>query len=270
MKKIALITGTSSGIGKAAVEYFSHKGWFVFAGLRQSSNIWNNNPDVQSIILDVADTSSIKEAIKTVIQKAGKIDVVVNNAGFGAFGPFELSTNAQRKELFEVNVFGVMNVVQEVLPVLRKNHSGTIINVSSIGGFMTYPLFSVYHSSKWAIEGFSESLYLELLPLGIKLKIIEPGATKSSFNSSSLVSFPHAELTIYNDYVSRLSLKKDHSFEDALAPEQVAKIIFMAATDNTNKLRYVVGNRRSVTLAKLRKMLPTEWFLQMINRKINS
>ena len=139
MRKIALVTGTSSGIGKAAVEYVSHKGWLVFAGLRKNSNICNNNSQVQSIILDIADSSSIKEAVETVVQKAGKIDVVVNNARFGAFGPFELSIDAQRKELFEVNIFGVMNVVQEVLPVLRKNHSGIIINVSSNRGLYDLP-----------------------------------------------------------------------------------------------------------------------------------
>jgi short-subunit dehydrogenase len=212
---------------------------------------------------------SIREAVKTIVQAEGKIDVVVNNAGFGAFGPFELSTDAQRRELFDVNVFGVMNVVQAVLPVLRKNQPGSLIQVSSIGGLMSFPLFSTYHSSKWAIEGFSESLYFELLPLGIQVKIIEPGATKSAFNGISLRSSPDAALSVYQAYVSRLLLKKDQSFEAGLAPEKVAKVIFKAATDHSHQLRYVVGNRRSLTLAKLRRILPTEWFLRLIKCNFN-
>ncbi|MCU0823564.1 MAG: SDR family oxidoreductase [Leptospira sp.] len=267
MSQTIIITGASSGIGKATAELFAERQWQVFSFSRKPGV--HNHPNIQNLVVDISNPDSIQTAIQTVYKRVGRLDAIVNNAGFGAFGAFETSKHEERMSMFQINVFGLMNVIQKSLPYLRQQKFGTIVNVSSIGGLITYPLFSVYHSTKWAVEGFSESLHFELKPFGIKVKIIEPGATKSKFNSESMQEYKSQEIVEYADYVSKLQETKDKSFEDAIAPEEVALVIWDAVTGSSEKLRYVVGNRRSKTLAKLRKILPTPWFLSFLEKRLN-
>jgi short-subunit dehydrogenase len=269
MKKTILITGASSGIGEAAVSYFAKNNWLVFATMRNTeNNIFHNNLNVIVLELDVTDKKSIKKGVENVLEKCLKLDAIINNAGYGGFGAFELSTALQRQQMYDVNVFGVMNVIEEVLPHFRQHKSGTIVNVSSIGGLMTYPLFSIYHSTKWALEGFSESLHFELKQFGIKVKIIEPGATKSNFSTRSLVVFEDKSNTDYDLYMKKLQVKSEKTFATAIDPLAIAKVMYKAVNDNSSKLRYPVGNQKSIFLVILRKLLPTSFFIKFIRYNV--
>src|SRR5215216_677679 len=183
MSKTILITGASTGIGKATALLFQQRGWKVAATMRspEKADDLKGLNNLACIRLDVTDISSIRQAITDVISQFGSIDAVVNNAGYGMVGPFEASTVEQVERQFATNVFGLMNVTRELLPHFRARGAGTFINISSMGGRITFPLYSVYHATKWAVEGFSESLQFELRQLNIKVKIVEPGPIKTDF-----------------------------------------------------------------------------------------
>ncbi len=269
MVKTILITGASSGIGKATANHFAKNNWKVFASMRDTKSFLNEHPEnIIPITIDVSDKHSIKNGINSVLSMTQNIDVVLNNAGFGGYGAFELSTTEQRQKMFQVNVFGLMNVIEEILPHFRANKSGLIINVSSIGGQMTYPLYSIYHSTKWAVEGFSESLNYELKHFGIRVKIIEPGVTKSNFVNGAQMMFKSHTVNDYDVYMSKLYLKVHEKLSRAISPEIVAEKIFEAATDNKEKLRYPVGNNQSLILLKLRQILPLKLFIKLIRHII--
>lgn len=265
--RTVLITGASSGIGQATVREFSRRGWRVLATMRRPADFADAHlPNVTTLPLDVADPASVAAGVAAALRLAGRLDVVVNNAGYGGFGAFELATPAQVRVMYDVNVFGLMAVTRAVLPHFRAARAGLFLNVSSVGGRMTYPLYSVYHSTKWAIEGFSESLYLELRPLGIGVKLIEPGATRSGFNDRSQAQFEAGDLPDYATQTAVMQAAVAHTFAQALPAEAVARTIYRAATDGRLTLRYPVGNRRSRTLLHLRRWLPTQWFLTIIRR----
>jgi NAD(P)-dependent dehydrogenase (short-subunit alcohol dehydrogenase family) len=242
MMKTILITGASNGIGKATAKRFSAEGWNVIATMRSPEKeqelINLNNVLVTS--LDVEDIQSIKLAIELGIRKFGTIDTVLNNAGFGVFGPFELSTSEQIIKQFDVNVFGLMNVIKEILPHFRANHSGTIINVSSQGGRVTFPTGSLYHATKFALEGFSESLSYELLSQNIIVKIIEPGSTKTNFMSSVTIA-ENQDIKAYDQFneAAMEQWNKNDTMQSTV--EEIAEVIFAAATDGKNQLRYMAG-----------------------------
>lgn len=185
--KTILITGSSSGIGRATALYFATKGWNVAATMRSPQREFElaKLPNVKVYPLDVTRPETIKEAVAAAISDFGGIDVVVNNAGYGGVGIFEAASQEQIERQFGTNVFGVMNVIREILPHFRERKGGTIINVTSVGGIITFPIYSVYHATKWAVEGFAESLQYELKPFNIKVKNIEPGAIKTDFYDRS-------------------------------------------------------------------------------------
>jgi NAD(P)-dependent dehydrogenase (short-subunit alcohol dehydrogenase family) len=261
MKKTVLITGTSTGIGRAAVEEFSKQGWNVAATMRRPSEGKDMEqwPNVKLFALDVTDIASIQQAIQDTIRTFGDIHAVVNNAGYGAIGIFEAATPEQIKKQFDTNVFGVMNVIREILPVFRAKRSGTIINITSMGGLITFPIYSVYHGTKWAVEGFAESLAYELRPLGIRVKNVEPGAIKTDFYSRSQDLFKKEGLTDYDRYQQVALQNTQQAGATAPGPEVVAQVIFKAASDGSWKLRYPVGNNAPLFLF-LRRIIPLSWF----------
>lgn len=268
MGKTVLITGTSSGIGKATALYFSDKGWNVIAtmrnpGLRNTDFEGRKNIDV--VALDVLNISSIRNAIEHAVTKFGGIDVLVNNAGYATFGPFEASTPDIVRRQFHTNVEGLMDVTREILPLFRAQKQGTIVNVTSAAGRMTYPLYSIYNSSKWAVEGFSEALLFELRPLNIKVKIIEPGIIHTDFYERSKDVTKKEGLVDY-DYLVETMVR----FEGGLMkrkwyspPVVVAKTIYQSVTDKSWKLRYHTGRFSGAILA-LRRILPERVFLGML------
>lgn len=265
MSQTVLITGASSGIGRAAARYFAERGWNVAATMRrpERESELQQLPGLRLFALDVTDEASIRTAVAGALAAFGAIDAVVNNAGYGAVGIFEKASDEQVRRQFDTNVFGVMNVIRALLPHFRERRAGTIINVTSMGGLITFPLYSVYHGTKWAVEGFSESLAFELRPLGIRVKCVEPGAIKTDFYERSMDLFQKEGIHDYDHYEQVTYANTQKAGADAPGPEVVAKAIYKAATDRSNRLRYAVGSQSPVLLA-LRRVLPNRWFFGLV------
>ena len=189
MSGTVLITGASSGIGRATAHLFADEGWDVVATMRDPDDAAElaERAEVRIARLDVTDADSIASAVATAEEPSGAVDVLVNNAGYGAYGPFETIQPATMRRQFDVNVFGLFEVTRAVLPGMRSRRSGTIVNVSSVGGRMAYPLGTPYHATKWAVEGASEAMHFELLPLGINVRLVEPGGVNTDFAGRSFV-----------------------------------------------------------------------------------
>ncbi|WP_435010204.1 SDR family oxidoreductase [Tundrisphaera lichenicola] len=244
MPKTALITGTSSGLGKSAARHFSANGWNVVATMRTPSaeTELGAMDGVLVARLDVQDPGSIDLAIEAGIRRFGRIDTLINNAGFGLFGVFESTPMEKIREQFEVNVFGLMEVTRAILPHFRGNGGGTIINISSGAGAFTLPMLSLYCASKFALEGFSESLSYELASQNIIVKIVEPGGVVSTNfgKRSSAEAEVNRVLADYKPFASRVNAIFAGLRASRLATEQdVARVILDAATDGTDRLRYV-------------------------------
>lgn len=209
--------------------------------------------------LDVTDPESISQAIAQALQRFGAIDVLVNNAGYGLIGAFEACSVEQIERQFATNVFGLMGVTRALLPHFRERRSGIIMNVSSIGGHMAFPLYSLYHSTKWAVEGFSDSLQYELEPFNIRVKLIEPGPIKTDFydRSADLASKP--ELTAYDPFVAKVMTAMKKAGDTGSPPEVTAQVIYRAATDGSRRLRYPAGGNAGALLL-FRKLMPDRWF----------
>lgn len=267
MSKTVLITGASTGIGKAAVLHFQREGWNVAATMRTPEKAADLAalPNVIVPRLDVLDQASIDAAIAETIAKFGKIDVLVNNAGYGLVGPFEASTDAQIRRQFDTNVFGLMNVARAVLPHFRERKDGVVINIASVGGRITFPLYSLYHGTKWAVEGFTESLQFELRQHGVRVKIIEPGPIKTDFYDRSQDLMEKPGLTAYDGYVKKVMPNMNKAGMNAPGPEVTAKVIYRAATDGSRKLRY---SSNSLPLLALRRLLPQSWFFAIVRSAI--
>lgn len=258
--KTILITGASTGIGRATVEHFHKLGWNVVATMRTPDRA-DLGVDVQKLRLDVTDPESIRQALEQV----PKLDVLVNNAGYGLVGPFECSTRDQVKKQFDTNVFGLMDVTRAALPKLREAQ-GVIINISSVGGRLTFPLYSLYHSTKWAVEGFTESLHYELKPLKVRVKLVEPGPIKTDFYDRSPEVTQDPNVTAYDGYVKRVLPQLQGSGQKAPGPDAVARAIERAATDGSWKLRYPVN---AATLLWLRRLIPEDLFVAIVGRRLS-
>jgi len=245
MNKTILITGASSGIGRATAIFFQKKGWNVVATMRSPEKETELNSLENTLVtkLDVLELDSIKSAINEAINKFGKLDVVVNNAGYGLMGTFESAKRDSIIRQFGVNVQGLFDVTQQVLPHFRENRDGMFINISSVGGRMTFPLMPLYHSTKWAVEGFSESLRWELAQIGVKVKLVEPGGVATDFGGRSLDMQHNPEFTEYNEFVNGFMAAMANSMnpETMTKPDQIAEVIFQAATDTSDRLRYRAG-----------------------------
>jgi NAD(P)-dependent dehydrogenase (short-subunit alcohol dehydrogenase family) len=242
MSQTILITGASSGIGKATAGLFSERGWNVVATMRTpddgAASVTRSNVLVTR--LDLLDADSVRTTVDAAIERFGAIDVLLNNAGYGAYGPLEATSMEVVRRQFEVNVFGLLEVTKATLPGMRARRSGTIINIASAGGRVTYPFGTPYHGSKWAVEGLSESLHYELTPLGIRVKIIEPGGVRTDFSGRSFVFTNDPELAEYQPLVEAFTAAAG-SPTGQLEPEDVAEVVWEAATDGTSRLRYVCG-----------------------------
>lgn len=269
--KTVLITGTSSGIGRATVLEFQRRGWNVIATMRtpEKETELGSLSNVFLTPLDVTNEASIHAAIQAGIARFGSIDVVVNNAGYGLSGVFEGVTAEQIRRQFDTNVFGVMAVTRAILPYFRQRKAGTIVNVSSMGGRITFPLYSVYHSSKWAVEGFTESLQYELEPLGIRLKLVEPGAIQTDFYTRSNDSGSMDNHPNYAPHVAGPIALMNETGANAASPEIVAKTIYKAATSTGSSLRFPVGSDAKA-LILLRGLIPTDMFRALIRFAVMS
>lgn len=242
--KTIVITGASSGIGKAAAKHFAAEGWQVAATMRKPENETEltDIDQVKLYQLDVTDQASIDKAAAQILSDYETVDIVLNNAGYGLAGPFEAATPEQIRRQFDTNVFGLMEVTRAFLPHFRANKAGLFMNVSSIGGRVTFPFVSLYHSTKWAVEGFTESLAYELGELGIQVKLIEPGGVTTDFGGRSMDFAMPDELPDYAPAVQRFMASRASNGPEASTAEFIAAGIYEAATDGKSQLRYLLGD----------------------------
>lgn len=261
-KKVAIVTGSSSGIGLETSLMLAENGFNVYATMRDLSKSEkirkmadNKKLPIEVGQLDVTSEQSVENAISAIVESEGQIDVLVNNAGYGLMGPAEELTIDELREQFETNLFGVLRTTKKVLPVMRKNQQGTIINMSSIVGKIGIPTMSGYVSSKFALEGLMESMRYELEPFGIKVVLIEPGVIKTNFlNSSVFAKKALKETSPYRTLIQKVGEGFSARFENGALPIEVAKAILQAATSTKPDIRYSVGNDATSLLDARRKM----------------
>ena len=271
MTKTVLITGASSGIGRATALYFQKQGWNVVATMRSpdqeiaGENSLAKLDRITCLKLDVTDRPTIIDAVAETIDRFGAIDVLVNNAGYGMLGAFETSTPEQIQRQFDTNVFGLIETTRAVLPHFRDRKRGVIVNVASIGGRVAFPLYSLYHATKWAVEGFSESLQHELLAFNIRVKIVEPGPIKTDFYARSADRTSNPELPAYDEFSDRVLSTLNKIGTTGAPAEIVAKTIYGASTDNSWKLRYP-ADPIAKQLLFLRKLLPDFLFTKIVRQ----
>ena len=271
-KKIAVVTGSSSGIGFETSLLLARNGFYTYATIRSLdkssklvdiSNEEDNNLSLDVLQLDVTDDKSVKDAINIIADKQGRIDLVVNNAGYGSTGAVEDFSIDEIKAQFETNFFGAIRVIQSVLPLMRKQRTGIIVNISSIGGRIAFPFSPSYASTKFALEGLSEALQYEIDQFGIKVILIEPGIIKTNFldniKRAKRATDPNSP---YNELLQRRIERLKTMFENGTAPEEVAKVILKAVTSDNNEkldLRYVVGSDANSLLEKRKSMSEREF-----------
>jgi NAD(P)-dependent dehydrogenase (short-subunit alcohol dehydrogenase family) len=235
--KTIFITGASTGLGKATAKLFAANGWKVIATMRKPENEkeLNGIDNITLLPLDVTNLAQIKETTQKAIA-LGDIDVVFNNAGYGLLGPLESTSDDQLVRQLNTNVLGVIRVTQAFIPYFREKQQGLFITTTSIGGFITFPFSSVYHATKWALEGWSESMAFELKKIGVGIKTVSPGGIKTDFLSRSADMSSHPA---YNKWVEKMFAGIS---EDNFTPaDQIAAVVYEAATDGKDQLRYVAG-----------------------------
>ena len=262
-KKVIILTGASSGIGYQTAEILAKQGHIVYGAARRVEKMNALKQfGVKPLQLDVTVEESVNKAVETVIAAEGRIDVLVNNAGYGSFGTIEDVSIAEARKQFDVNIFGVAMLTKKVLPYMRKQHSGTIINISSMGGRLTTYFGAWYHATKYALEAFSDALRMETKGFGINVAIIEPGGIKTPWG---FIAADHLEVSskggAYEEQAKKTAegLRKLYSGNMMSSPEVIAKAISRATNARRPKARYLIGFGAK-PLVFLHTILPTRWF----------
>jgi short-subunit dehydrogenase len=259
---VALVTGASSGIGNATAKALQKAGYRVFGTSRRSAV--QRIDGVAMLTCDVTDDASVAKLVDDVLAAAGRIDLLVNNAGVGVVGGAEESSIAQAQALFDVNVFGILRVTNAVLPTMRRQGRGRIINMSSILGLIPSPYNALYASTKHAIEGYSESLDHELRAFGIRVALVEPGYTRTPFEENK--PKPDRPLSVYDPVRTDMELHMRRSVETGDAPEVVAATVLKAATAAEPKRRYTAG-RLASRVRMLRRLVPEAAFDKSLRKQ---
>lgn len=266
--KTVLITGCSSGYGLATATFFLDQGWNVVATLRspEKASSLPESARLRRIRLDVTDPRSVHEAVGAGIAAFGGLDVLVNNAGIGLFSAFEATPEATIREVFETNTFGVIAVTQAIVPYFRERGEGTLVNVTSSVGIVPQPLVAPYTASKFAIEGFTESLAYELSAFGIRTKIVQPGySPNTSFASNGAERMKGLVPPAYAPYAGQLFQRfANAKHTDAV---DVARAVWLAATDGSNRLRYPAG-ADAEELAAVRRASPGDDYLERVREAL--
>ena len=274
---VVLITGCSSGFGLLAALHFARKGDTVYATMRDTAKAGpleaardKESLPIHVVPLDVTDDASVANAVRQVVAEAGRIDVLVNNAGIGIHGPVEDTDVVEVKEIFETNVFGAMRAVNAVAPAMRQQGSGTIVNVSSLAGRVVAPFGGIYSASKYAVEALSEALHYELHPFGIRVVVIEPGGFETRFGDNRRVSRRFTEGSAYLDLERRFeaSLERLPGRGGPGDPQVVAEAIYSAVQDKEPNLRYLVGQDAEM-IGGLRKQMDDAQFEQTMRQALD-
>ena len=273
-KRTVLVTGCSSGIGLATCHVLSRNNFMTYGTVRNLSKakkiqdlINRENLSLKILRLDVNDNQSIKLAVKKILTDTGRIDVLINNAGYGMFGPVEEITTQEVKKQFETNFFGTIRLIKAIVPIMRKQGNGTIVNISSMVGRFGVPLNSAYVSSKFAVEGLSESISFELEEFGIRVIVIEPGVVKSDFFHNVEVKGMNLE-SPYHKLMERRVNFLDKAMKNSLTSSyDVADTILEALNSKDPKFRYVIGNDATNSL-RMRNSLSDRKFMEWIRAGI--
>ena len=271
-QKVAVVTGSSTGIGYETALALARNGFSTYATMR---NLDKARPieeiakkeklSLYAVKLDVTDEKSVNDAIQKIKSDAGRIDVLVNNAGYGLIGSLEDLAMNEIKAQYETNVFGLIRVTQAVLPVMRKQKGGIIVNISSIGGKMALPLSSPYIGTKFAVEGLSESIAYDLEPFGIKVVIIEPGAIKTNFDTGMIVAKKNQDPSSpYYDKMQKFEKSMGAIVQGGTPASKVAQVILGAVTTSNPNLRYTVGDDAAFLVQKRRELQDTD-FLKLVS-----
>ena len=248
-QKTIFITGSSTGLGKATAKLFASNGWKVIATMRnpQKETELNMLDNVTLLALDVSDPEQIKDVVEKVIA-LGEVDVVFNNAGYGLAGPLEGLSDAQIMRMVNTNLMGTIRTTQAFVPHFRSKRKGLFINTTSIGGLISVPFNSIYHATKWALEGWSESMAFELKRFGIGIKTLSPGGMKTDFFTRSFDTGKHEAYDQFVDKVMTV-ITDPASMSTYSTPDQIAETVYEAATDGKDQLRYVAGPDAKATYA---------------------
>jgi NAD(P)-dependent dehydrogenase (short-subunit alcohol dehydrogenase family) len=273
---VAIVTGSSSGIGFETSLILARNGFHTYTTMRNleeektkplTEAVKNENLQLQALELDVDNDKSVADAINTIVEERKRIDVLVNNAGYALGGALEDSTMDEIKAQFETNFFGAVRATKAVLPVMRGQGEGKIVNITSMGGRIAIPLSSSYHGSKFALEGLSESIRYELEPFGIKVILIEPGAVGSNFWKNIKIAKSSSDSNSpYTQFGKKILKAYKEIEQNTISPSVVAKTILGAITSNNSQLRYVVGEDAAKTL-EARKNMPDNEFGDLIKKQ---
>ncbi|MET3130192.1 NAD(P)-dependent dehydrogenase (short-subunit alcohol dehydrogenase family) [Oxalobacteraceae bacterium GrIS 1.11] len=267
--KTVFITGSSTGIGRASAKLFAARGWNVLASMRHPTDGAELAAldNVLVLPLDVTDAAAIAAALARAVERFGAIDALVNNAGFGAFGPFETAPAELIDRQLATNLVGVFNLTRAVLPQMRERRAGTIINIASIGGLTTMPLNAIYHATKYAVVGFTEGLAYELAPFGVRAKFVAPGGVATDFAGRSLALTFEGKAHPYADQVTKvMAAFERRGAAQYSAPEAIAEVIYTAATDDKEQIRYVAGADAEALLAMRAELGETAYVQEMSRR----
>jgi NAD(P)-dependent dehydrogenase (short-subunit alcohol dehydrogenase family) len=266
MAKTVLITGSSSGFGKGAALLFKKNGWNVAASMRspEKAEAWTVPAGLFVPRVDVTDPESIRAGIAATVEKFGGVDVLVNNAGYAIMGPLEGASEAELRRQFDTNVLGLIHATQAVLPVMRKAGRGTIVNISSMGGRLTFPLLSTYHATKFAVEGFTESLQYELDQHNVRLKLVEPGGSRTNFDGGSMTRVRHPA---YQGLVDGFHSLVEGRVARLPGPEKVVATIYQASTDDSRRLRFPVITSGYLTMRGLFGDRVWSWMMRLMARR---
>ena len=271
-ERVILVTGCSSGIGRATALALAKRGHRVFASARNRNDLaeLERRDNLATVALDVTDPATIAAAVETVLSRAGRIDVLVNNAGYGQYGAVEEVTTDEWRAQFEVNLFGSVAVTQAVLPAMRRQRRGTIINVSSVAGKVSIPFAAPYCASKHALEAISDALRVEIAPFGIHVVLVEPGPIETRFGDRArsgvapMLSRPGP----YRELYALAERAMDGEFQKGKLPaEEVARVIVDAIESERPRPRYPVG-RIARALIALRRVLPDRWLDGQMRRAL--
>jgi len=261
---VALVTGAAAGIGKATAEALARAGYRVFGTSRRATAA--PAPGITMLVCDVTDDESVRRAVREVVARAGRIDVLVNNAGRSLIGGAEESSLEQARSLFDVNVFGILRMTNEVLPIMRNQGKGRIINISSVAGFLPGPFTALYTSTKHAVEGYSESLDHELRTFGIRVSLVEPAFTRTALEENG--ERPDRISSVYDSGRSAVSSVWRNSIAAGDPAEAVAAKVVQAATERSPRIRYTPGKTAS-RLRFMRRFIPERTFEKGLRKQMH-
>jgi NAD(P)-dependent dehydrogenase (short-subunit alcohol dehydrogenase family) len=265
-QKSIFITGSSSGLGRAVAKLFASRGWKVIATMRNpnSEKELTKIPTVRLMALDITDQQQIRTVAAQVVSSGGT-DVVFNNAGYGLAGPLEGLSDEQILRLVNTNMLGPIRTTKAFIPHFREKRAGLFINTTSVGGLMAFPFNSIYHATKWALEGWSESMAFELNQFGIGIKVVEPGGIQTDFFTRSFDTGRHPAYDALLDKVMGMITDPKQTATYS-APEQIAEVVYEAATDGKDQLRYIAGADAKAMYA-MRLQMGDEDFRKAINQQ---